>query len=375
MATATKERPAKGKTQAGITLATDALRRALSTVKSAVGGLGKPVLANVYIGNGVAEATDLEMRISCEIDYHETPVLLPHQRLTAILSSAGSAGEVTLSAGDTSCVVAVGSGRWTLPTESAAEFPTWSVDDEKRRPVARIPADQFARAVRAVAYACDNESSRFALGGVLVEVKDGTATVVATDGRRLSRVDVEIDQAVDDTVTLWPSRAINVVASIASHSNDAVQLETAGNELIATIGGTVIAARVLEGRFPRWRDVFPERDVRATVLNAAELLSATRQAAIVTSEQSKGVQFVITKDGIHLTARSSEAGESSVTCPFLEFGQAASVKLDPHFVCDFLRACDDGEPAEIEAVDSQSAVVLRCGDYHGVIMPLAEDAT
>lgn len=373
MATATKDRPAKGKTRGGITLATDALKRALATVRAAVGSLAKPVLANVYIGNGVAEATDLELRISCELDYHETPVLLPHQRLTAILGAAGRADEVTLSTGDTSCSVAIGSGRWTMPTESAAEFPTWAVDEDKRHPVARIPADQFARAVKAVAYACDNESSRYALGGVLVEVQDGTATFVATDGRRLSRVDVEIDQAVDNTTTLWPSRAINVVAVIAGHSDGAVQLESAGNELIATIDGTVVAARVLDGRFPPWRDVFPERSVKATAVNANELLAATRQAAIVTSEQSKGVLFAITADGIHLTARSSEAGESSVTCPHLEFGQAATVSLDPHFVCDFLRACDDGEPVEIEAVDAQSAVVLRCGDYHGVIMPLAAE--
>lgn len=374
MTTATKERrPAKGKTPAGITLAADALRRALATVKSAVGGFAKPILSNVYIGNGVAEATDLEMRISCELDYHETPILLPHQRLTAILGAAGRADEVTLSTSDTSCTVAIGSGRWTMPTEQAAEFPKWSVDDDKRKPLARIPADQFARAVRAVAYACDNESSRYALGGVLVEVADGVVTLVGTDGRRLSRVDVEIDQDVDPSTTLWPSRAINVIASIASHSEGAVQLEAAGSELIATIDGTVIAARIVEGKYPPWRDVFPEREVSRTAVNANELLAATRQAAIVTSEQSKGVAFAITADGIHLAARSSEAGESSVTCPHLEFGQAATVSLDPSFVCDFLRACDDGEPVEIEAVDAQSAVVLRSGDYHGVIMPLAAE--
>lgn len=354
-------------------MATDALKRALVAVRSAVGGMAKPVLQNVYIGSGVVEATDLELRISCEIDYHEKPVLLPHQRLTAIMSAAGSAEELALQIGDTSCTLAIGSGRWTLPTEPVSEFPAYAVDEGSRKPVARIPADQFARAVKAVAYACDNESSRYALGGVLVEVKDGTATFVATDGRRLSRVDVEIDQAVDDTTTLWPSRAINVVAGIAGHSDGAVQLESAGNELIATIDGTVVSGRVLDGRFPKWRDVFPERDAKATAVSRNELLAATRQAAIVTSEQSKGVLFAITADGIHLTARSSEAGESSVTCPHLEFGQAATVSLDPQFVCDFLRACDDGEPVEIEAVDAQSAVVLRCGDYHGVIMPLAAE--
>lgn len=371
----TMERPRKAKstTAAGITLTVEALRRALATVKAAVGGPNRPTLANVRIGDGVAEATDLELRISCEIDYHSTPVLLPHQRLTAILSAA-SGDEVTLSPGDTSCGVRVGRGEWTLPTESAAEFPTWTPDEATRKAVCRIPADQFCRAVRAVAYAADSESSSYALGSVLVSVKDGTATFVATDGRRLSRYDVEIDQAVDDSTTLWPSRAINVVATLASHSEGAVQLEAAGNELVATIDGTVVAARVVEGRFPKWQDVIPERDAKATAVDARELLAATRQAAIVTSEQSKGVKFVLTAEGIHLTARSSEAGESSVTCAVLEAGQAASVKLDPHFVADFLRHVDDGEPVEIEAVDAQSAVVLRSGDYTGVIMPLSEDA-
>jgi len=366
--TATMERSKRAK-RGGSTIPSDVLRRALSTVKAAVGGV-KPVLANVLIGNGVCEATDLELRISCELDYHEAPLLLPHQRLAAILAAA-SGDEVTLTPGDSSCTIAAGHGRWTLPTESAAEFPTWSVDEGKRQPVARLPADQFARAVRSVLYAVDSQSSRYALGSVLVEVQDGTATFVATDGRRLSRVDVEIDQAVENGTTLWPARAMAVIASVASHSTGSVQMEAAGHELIATIDGTVIAARVVDGRFPRWRDVFPERESTATILNAPELLAATRQAAIVTSEASKGVTFAITSEGIHLTARSSEAGESSVTCPLLEFGQAAVVKLDPQYVVDFLRACDEGEPAEIDAVDAQSAVVLRCGDYHGVIMPLS----
>ena len=372
--TTTLEKPARrAKTLDGITLQTEALRRAMATVKAAVGSGNRPTLANVCIGNGVAEATDLELRISCEIEYTGEPILLPYQRLSAILAS-GRDEQVTLSPTGTSCEIRLGRGSWTLPTEAVAEFPAWTPSEVERRAICRIPADQFCRAVRAVTYAVDNDSSRYALGAVLVEVKDGTATFVATDGRRLSRYDVEIDQAVDDSTTLWPSRAIGVLASLASHSECAVQLESAGNELVATIDTAVVVSRTIDGKYPRWRDVIPERDATATSVNAREMLSAVRQAAIVTSEQSKGVLFVFTSEGIHLTARSSEAGESSVTCAVLEPGQPASVKLDPHYVADFLRHVDEGEPVQIEAVNAQSAVVLRSGDCTGVIMPLSEDA-
>ena len=370
MTTATTER--RKTRSGGITLPTDNLLRAVLAANAAVPARGpKPVLANVLAYNGGLTGTDLELQISAEIPYVGEPILLPHARLLAILRAAHG-DEVTLEPGPSSCKVTIGGGTWTLPTEDAAEFPKWEPSD--LRPVARIPADQFCRAVKAVVYATDNESSRFALGGVLVEVKDATVTLVATDGRRLSAFAIEVDQAVDDSSTLIPARAIAAIASAASHSEGAVQLEASAKEVQATIDGTVITARLLEGRFPRWRDVIPEREAKSTLVNGAELLAATRQAAIVTSEQSKGVTFAFVENGIHLTAQSAEAGQSSVTCGLLEAGLAASVALDPGFVVEFLRGVDDAEPVEVEAVDAQSAVVFRCGDCTGVVMPLAADA-
>lgn len=369
MTTATKERR-KARTT-GTSLLTATLRAALATVRAAVPNRSpKPILLNVLLHNGGITASDLELQISAEVPYTDAPLLLPFGRLQAILGAA-SGDEVTLTPGDTSCTVAVGGGTWTLPTEDAAEFPQWEPPTVK--PICRIPCDQFVRAVKAVAYATDNESSRFALGAVLVEVADGTVTLVGTDGRRLSSYGIEVDQAVDDSTTLIPARAILTISSIASHSEGAVQLEATPNEVVATIDGTVVTARLVEGRFPRWRDVIPERDVKASLVNGAEFLAATRAAAVCTSEQSKGVTFAFTGEGVHLTAKSTEAGESSVTCPVLEAGQTAVVALDPGFVAEFLRGVDEAEPVEVEAVDAQSAVVFRCGDCTGVVMPLAKD--
>jgi DNA polymerase-3 subunit beta len=366
-ATLTKKRKSSG-----VHLDLSALRAALATVSPAVPGkASKPILMNVLLGSGLLTASDLELQIQTAIDWHDDALLLPAARLQAILATATD-GDVTLAADGTSCTVSVGRGSWRLPTEAAGEFPTWEPADAT--PVCRLPADQFCRAVRSVAYATDNESSRYALGAVLVEVKDGTVHFVGTDGRRLSVYEAEVDQAVDDRTVLIPARAIAVMARVASHSEGSVQLEATGNEVIAECDGTTVTARLTDGRFPRWRDTLPERDAKSSLVSAAELLAATRQAAICTSEQSLGVQFVFTADGIHLTGRAAEAGESSVTCPLEQFGQACSVKMDPRFVVDFLRNLDDlAVPVEIEAVDAASAVILRCDDATGVIMPLAQE--
>jgi DNA polymerase-3 subunit beta len=369
-ATATKSRK-----RTGTHLDLSALKAAMATVSPAVPGrAAKPILANVLFADRLLTASDLELQIQTTLDYSEDPLLLPAARLQAILATATD-GDVTLSPDGTSCTVSVGRGSWKLPTEAAGEFPTWEPADAT--PVCRMPADQFCRAVRSVAYATDNESSRYALGAVLVQVKreNGSVHFVATDGRRLSVCEVEVEQDVDDRDVLIPARALEVMARVAAHSEGAVQLEATAREVIATCDGTTVTARLTDGRFPRWRDTLPEREVQASLVSASELLSATRAAAICTSEQSLGVQFVFTQDGIHLTGRAAEAGESSVTCPLEQFGQACSVKMDPRFVVDFLRNLDDlAVPVEIEAVDATSAVVFRCDDATGVVMPLDPSA-
>jgi DNA polymerase-3 subunit beta len=368
MATATKERKSTG-----ITLDTATLRAALADVLKAVPSRhAKPVLGNVRLGDGLLSGTDLEVRIDREIDYHGEPLLLPAHRLSAILRAA-TGDEVVLKPSGSSIVVKCGAGSWTLPTEDVNEYPTWESGELKA--VCRLPADQFSRAAKATIYATDNESSRYALGGVLIDVKDGNPTWVATDGRRLACVETETDQAVDDSQTIIPGRLMAAVASMAS-GDGSVQIEANAKEVRFSLDGCTVTGRLVEGKFPRWRDVVGEPEGEASVIDVVELLQAVQSAAIVTSEQSKGITLAWTANTLHLAGRSSEYGESAVICPTIAAGSTAPTKLDPKYLAQFLAHLpQDEEPhVDVYVKDAQSRVLLRCGPYTGVIMPLAEDA-
>lgn len=368
MTTATKERR---KAKAGTSLAVADLKRALSAVGAAVQARSqKPVLQNVLLSGETMTATDLEMRISSPLDCYDGPaMLLPHQRLSAIVAELDAGETVTLSPDGTACTVSSGSVSYRIPVEDANEFPAAGEIDAK--PIARLPADQFLALMNSVRFATDNESSRYALGGVLVEFKAGMLAFVGTDGRRLCAAEVEIDQATDDAAVVVPRRAVDVLCRLAKHA-EAVQLSWAGTEFVAEVDGTTLRARLVDGRFPRWRDVEPERTVKPSLVVVGSLLHSCRQAAICTSEQSKGVTFAFTSEGLHLTSRSAEAGEASVTCDVVEAGDACVVSLDPAFVTEWLGcgSFDLAETIEVEAQDAQSAVVLRAQDCRCVVMPL-----
>ena len=372
MTTATR----KAKT-AGITLPAHELKAALAAVSHAVPHRGpKPVLANVRLGDGLLSGTDLEVRIDVAVSYHGDAMLLPHQRLTAILNAAGG-DEVTLTPDGARCVVRCGSGTWTLPTEDAAEFPTW--EPESLKPRTQHPAEQLAHAIRSVLVAADTESSRYALGAVLIEVATGgKVSFVATDGRRLHLAEIENAVNLDPSVTLLPARAAGILYSLATAGGqEMVEIDASDREVVCTCGGATLTARLTEGRFPKWRDVLPKDGGEPTSVMVADLLSATTAAAIVTSEQSRGVRYTFAENGIHMQARSAEAGESSVTCEVQEAGHKCSVQLDPAFVREWLRGLPaGGDPVvTITAKDKASAVILRSDDtYTGVIMPLDPEA-
>ena len=373
MATATKERKAKVRS-GGTTLSVADLKRSLAAVAPAVAARGpKPVLTNVLLTSGMMTATDLELRISSPLGYDGPDLLLPHARLAAIVNSLGASDEVTLSPDGTACIVTSGNGTWRIPVEDAKEFP--AAGDVDARPIARLPADQFATLIQSVRFATDNESSRYALGGVLVQFAGGMLSFVATDGRRMCVAECEVDQATDDSSTIVPRRAMDTLHRLANGA-EAVQLETTGTELVADVDGTTVRARLVDGRFPRWKDVDVTREVTPSLVVVGTLLHACRQAAICTSEQSRGVTFTVTAEGLHMTSRSAEAGEASATCDLVQPGQACTVMLDPQFVCQWLGcgSFDLAETVELEAVDKASAVVLRAQDCRCIVMPLDPSA-
>lgn len=371
--TATKERK-KQRITTGTVLSAHTLSKALAIVAPAVPGrAAKPVLQNVMLTGETLTATDLEIRISTPLPaYAGQQLLLPHARLSAIVNTLHPTSEVTLQADKTACVVKGGNSEWRIPVEDPMEYPVAS--DVQSRPIARLPGDQFAALMGAVKFATDNESSRYALGGVRIEWQDGMLSFCGTDGRRMCVAECEIDQDTDNTALTAPRRAVDVLCRLAK-TGQVVQLARTDAELIVTVDETVVHARLVDGRFPNWREVEPTRTVTPSLVVVGDLLHACRQAAICASENSRGVDFVFTPQGVHLSSQSAEYGQASVTCDVVSAGHQCNVKLDPTFVLEWLScgSFDTAETIEVEAESHEAAVVLRAQDSRCVIMPMAKD--
>ena len=352
-----------------LTLSAGTLKAALATVGKAINSRAiNPLLANVLVEMGTMTASDGEMRITTPIEGATGPaMLIPHDRLMRIVSAVAPDAEVVITSSGTQCEILCGHGRWLLPTSDPKEYPQHKPEEFK--PIAHLPGDQFVRLMRSVKCATDTDSSRYALGGVLLEFRGGILSMVSTDGRRMHASEAEIDQAVDDSTTIVPRRVIDVILSIVGNGMGSLQLECNKTEVMAEIGGTILTARLLEGRFPKWREIVPAEQP-ATTVGVGQLLEAVRQGSICRSETTKGSQFVITDSCLAVSSESSEYGSSRASCEVIGTGKAA-LKLDASYVIEFLSTLDSADNVTIEAAGNDAATVFRCGETFAVIMPMA----
>src|SRR5579872_3473510 len=156
-------------------------RGALATAFQTVGGViptrtPKPILQNVKLeataGHAVLIGTDQEVGIRYRLAEAnvEVPgdVLLPPNRVLAILREMhGDA--VFLETTESGTIIRGERAEYKLGAENPAEFPLVAEFDEQNS--VTIAAGVLKQMIQRTVFATDTESTRYALGGVLVEIR------------------------------------------------------------------------------------------------------------------------------------------------------------------------------------------------------------
>jgi len=344
----------------------------------------KPILQNVKLevqaDTATLSATDLEIGIRVEVPGIEVEapgaVVLPTGRFSSILRESTDA-KLHLEADTAGTLVRGERSEFKLPGESPNEFPAVQTFGEAK--YHEIPGRLLREMIRRTVFATDNESTRYALGGVLLELDDERAIAVGTDGRRLAKMEGPAHAVgghkTGDNATIVPTKAMQLLERVLADADTEVQIAAQPNSVLVRSERVTVYSRLVEGRFPKWRDVFPQRDSATQLeLVVGTLHSAVKQAMIVTNEASRGVDFTFGKGVATLSGRSAELGQSRIEIPIAYDGPELGVTLDPRYVNDFLRVLDSEKNFTLEMKDSESAAVCRTEDGYGyVIMPLARE--
>jgi DNA polymerase-3 subunit beta len=341
----------------------------------------KPILRNLKLiteaDRCTLMATDLELGIRLEVRgvKVEEPgdAILPAARTTAILREATDE-ELQLHASADACLVRGQLNEFEMPSEDPAHFPDVPAFAEEK--YHELTAGPLRDMIRRTAFAAAKENARYSMTGVLWELEDGTAKLVATDGRRLAvaqgTATAQGGHTTKGQTPVVPTKAMELLERNLHDDDEVVRVALRPNEALFKTERAMIYSRLVEGRYPNYREVFPKKQTVKVPLPAGPFLSAVRQSAIMTDEETKRVVFSFSKKKLTLQARGAEAGRSKVEMPVEYEGKAVEISFNPAFLVDMLRVIPADAALVLELVDGNNVAVFRVGDeYSYLVMPLS----
>jgi DNA polymerase-3 subunit beta len=338
----------------------------------------KPILRCVQITAEEKEvricATDLEVGINYLVSevQVEKPgeVIVPADRLAAVVRE--SVDEVlVLEAAESKCEIRGADSHFTIYGHEPGQYPV--VPDFEGTAEIKVGLSNLQVGIEQCLFATARESSRYAINGVLWEIKDKKLMLVATDGRRLARSRVSLASALKGEAPanlIVPGKAMGLLDKIGGSEKDTVAVKLVDNQILISCANVVISSNLVEGNFPKYEDIIPTDYDKKLTLSTEAALSAVRRASLLASEESRGIQLSAGRDKLVFSGRAPETGDAQVDMAIDYKGEPIDVGFNPQFLIDALRVIKTAD-FELELGQPDRPGLIKSGtNFLYVLMPI-----
>jgi len=322
----------------------ESLSLATQTVQNIVSSKATlPILSNILLdlkkSNLRLNATDLDIGISCEIPVEtveEGAITIPAKKFSDIIKEMPS-GDILIHAKKNNLIDIEGEGcRFKMNGLASEEFPKFP--EFKDKEVIRIDQSLLKNMLNLTSFAVSHEESRYVLNGVLLEISGDKMCMVATDGRRLAKIEKKINTTIQNDISvIIPTKAIQEISRNLKEEG-AVSIVIGMNQVLFDIEGVLIATRIIEGEFPNYNQVIPEPVKNRITMNTQELLSSIRRANLLATPDFQAIKFEVFSDKMVVSKTTPDVGESREEISIKYGGPEMVVGFNPAFLMDFLSA-------------------------------------
>ncbi len=333
-----------------------------------------PILSNILVETKSQtlrlNATDLDIGISCEIPvniFEEGAITIPAKKFSDIIKEL-PAGDISITTKKNNQIDIEGENcRFKLiglPKEEFPKFPEFK-DSEVIQINQLVLKDMF----RLTSFAVSHEESRYILNGVLLEISDDVIRVVATDGRRLAKMENKITKNIKkDVHVIIPIKAVQEINRNLKEEGQ-LSLLIGVNQVLFDINGTLIATRIIEGEFPNYNQVIPEPINPKIKINTQGFLSAIRRANLLTTPDFQAIKFEVFKEKLIISKTTPDVGESREEINIEYGGNELIVGFNPQFLIDVLKNINE-ESITMELYGPDKPGVIRLTNYLYLALPM-----
>jgi DNA polymerase-3 subunit beta len=307
-----------------------------------------PVLAGLLIessGDGLTlSGFDYETstRATLPAEVADDGRALVSGRLLSEIVKSLPAKPIDVSLDGTKVQVVCGSARFSLQTMPVEEYPQLP---DMPTTTGTIKADEFATAVAQASAAAGRDEMLPLLTGVRLELEGSTISLMATDRFRASLRELSWYPEKGDlsAQALVPARVLGETARSLVAGGDvtiAVSSGEAGDGLIGFEGivgngSRRTTTRLLEGDFPRVRQLFQAKAETVAYVSTPEFIDSVKRVSLV-AERNTPVRLTFADGQLLLEAGSGDEAQASESIEATINGADISIGFNPTYLLEGL---------------------------------------
>ena len=249
----------------------------------------------------------------------------------------------------------------------ASEFP--SVPTLKNKKIITFNFNDLYKAISQVAFAAAQDESRPVLAGILVVIKNKNLILVATDGYRLSVKKIvgfkELKEAKKlEKGLIIPARTLMEVARIIGEQEQekkiGLTVSSDSNQVIFSTPEAEIVSRLIEGDFPEFEKVIPNKSETKVIVETETLIKAAKMASIFARESANIVRVEIRNSSLKVSANTAQVGSNVSEIRVKTEGKKNKIAFNSRYLLDFLNSI------ETEQISFQMSSPLNPGVFKPV---------
>jgi DNA polymerase-3 subunit beta len=263
-----------------------------------------------------------------------------------------------------------------LHTYPVVEFPPVGKTAE---PDTHISESALGESVRQVVRAASHDDGRPLLTGVLLSHVDDSIRMVATDSYRMAMRDLPGKNTIPgEEDLLVPARALSELQRLPTGTitgggeTDKVGVAASSSEITFWQGKVQISTRLLEGRYPDYKQLIPDSYPNRLHLGKETFLAALRRVQLLVRDNTTPVRLSMRQAGVDLAVQSQDVGDAAEAVDGDYTGEDLVIAFNPAYLIDGVEAVS-GDEVIVETADATRAATVRGAEddaFRYLLMPV-----
>jgi DNA polymerase-3 subunit beta len=339
------------------------------------------VLSNIYLEAGedflVIKATDIKVNFETKI-----PIEVQEKGATTVfgekfLGILGSIpeGDLDFEQKDFNIVIKPSAKKVKfqlkcIASEKYPEFPVFSNEI-----AFEMPVREFKDMVQQTIFAVSDDETRYFMNGVFFKKEDGKFIMVATDGRRLAYAEKPAEtSAADFSGVIVPPKILSILMKRAGDEG-ILSISITDKNIFINFGSYKLSSVLIEGKFPDYQRVIPEKQEYFFSVNRLETLDALRRVSLLVEQKSRRVYLSLGSGFMALSSEESDIGNAREEIPCKYDGEEVSIALNYRYIEEPFKVMSN-EEISIHFTELTRAITIKPvpeGDFFHVVMPMQLD--